>query len=58
MTTTIMTRHEIDHLADRLQSRGSSLVFKEMPEMQNDLRLAARIIRTLVREQSGTVEIY
>ncbi len=39
---------EIHSLADRLLSRGVTRL-TDAPEQQNDLRLAARVIRSLVR---------
>jgi hypothetical protein len=40
---------EIHSLADRLLNRGLTKLTNAEPEQQNDLRLAARVIRTLVR---------
>ncbi len=44
---------EIHNLADRLLSRGVTKL-TDAPEQQNDLRLAARVIRTLLRSFSSS----
>jgi hypothetical protein len=45
-----LTAKEIQTLADRLTSRGVSRVLDDQPEMQRDMRIAARVIRTLLHE--------
>jgi hypothetical protein len=43
-----LTVRDLRALADRLDSRGHSLVFADQPYLQADLKLAADAIRTLV----------
>jgi hypothetical protein len=43
-----LTFGEIQNLADRLLARGSTRLGSE-PEQQRDLRLAAKVIRNLMR---------
>jgi hypothetical protein len=45
---TILTVNDIQVLADRLTSRGVSIVLSDTPEMQADMRMAARVIRALL----------
>ena len=46
---TTLTAGDIQALADRLLSRGTSRLFVEQPELQSDLRLAALVIRALLQ---------
>jgi hypothetical protein len=39
---------EVQSLADRLTSRGTSRLLADQPEMQSDMRQAARVIRALL----------
>jgi hypothetical protein len=41
-----LTRRDIERLADRLTSRGTSMLLKDSPELAGDLR-AARVIHAL-----------
>jgi len=41
---TAIKRTEIESLATRLNARGESVALSDQPEMQKDLRLAARVI--------------
>ncbi len=43
-----LTVRDLRALADRLDSRGHSLVFADQPYLQADLKLAADTIRALV----------
>jgi hypothetical protein len=45
---TTMSVKEVNALANRLMNRGATRL-TDQPEQQNDLRLAARVIRALVR---------
>jgi hypothetical protein len=45
-----MTTRELDQLAGRLQSRGTSrTLVEEITALQDDALLASRVIRTLLR---------
>jgi hypothetical protein len=44
-----LTVRDINGLADRLENRASSVVFKDQPELCNDMRTAARLCRHVVR---------
>jgi len=57
ITTTAIKRAEIESLAARLNARGESVVLSDQPEMQKDLRLAARVIRAYVKKQDGGIEM-
>jgi hypothetical protein len=51
--TTTMTTSELQTLAGRLQSRGTSRSLgEEVTALQDDCWLAARVIRTLLRHVS------
>jgi hypothetical protein len=47
--TESLTVRDLRALADRLGNRGRSLVFADQPQLQADLKLAADVIRALVR---------
>ncbi len=47
--TESLTVRDLRALADRLGNRGHSLVFADQPHLQSDLKLAADVIRALVR---------
>lgn len=40
---------EIEALADRLMARGEARMLRDMPELQADLKLAARLLRYYVQ---------
>ena len=40
---------DINGLADRLENRARSVVFKDQPELVNDMRTAARLCRHVTR---------
>jgi hypothetical protein len=44
-----LTVKDINGLADRLENRARSVVFKDQPELCNDMRAAARLCRHVVR---------
>ena len=51
--TTTMTTGELQQLADRMVSRGTSRnLVEQITELQDDCWLAARVIRTLLRHVS------
>jgi len=54
-----MTVSEIHSLVDRLLSRGVTKLSNQEPEQQADLRLAARVIRALLRNvnHSDTITV-
>ena len=43
-----LTIDEAQNLADRLLSRGVSKLLNDQPELQRDMRTAARVIRALL----------
>ncbi len=45
---TLLTVAEIQTLADRLTSRGTSRLFADQPETQSDMKVGARVIRALL----------
>jgi hypothetical protein len=45
---TIMTATELAALADRLLARAGSVMLRDQPQQQADMRLAARVITTLM----------
>ena len=45
---TIFTAQEILTLADRLYGRGVSQLFDDSPSLQTDLRIASRILRSML----------
>ena len=45
-----LTVGEVQSLADRLAARGTSRLLRDQPEMQVDMRTAARVIQTFVCE--------
>jgi hypothetical protein len=47
---------EIFALVERLQGRARSIVFKDMPETQRDIPLAARLLKHLL-ENSVIVDV-
>jgi hypothetical protein len=47
-----LTVRDLRALADRLHTRGHSLVFADQPYLQADLKLAGDVIRTLVSGQA------
>jgi len=48
-----MTTRDLQQLADRLVSRGTSRnIVQQITELQDDCWLAARVIRTLLRHVS------
>jgi hypothetical protein len=57
ITTTAIKRTEIESLATRLNARGESVVLSDQPEMQKDLRLAARVIRAFAKKHDGEIEM-
>jgi len=52
----IVTDREIIALAARLRARATSVVLSDQPSLQNDMRLAARILERIL--QDGTVHGY
>jgi hypothetical protein len=53
MPNQMMTVGELQELADRMGSRGTSRnLVEEITELQDDAWLAARVIRTLLRHVS------
>ncbi len=44
-----ITIHDIQSLADRLSSRGTSKLSDDRPEHAGDLRLAAKALRAMAR---------
>ncbi len=46
--TQTLTVAEVQHLADRLFSRGVSKLLDDMPSTQTDMRAASRVIRALL----------
>ncbi|MBO0752439.1 MAG: hypothetical protein J2P53_10020 [Bradyrhizobiaceae bacterium] len=48
-----LTAKQVEHLADRLFSRGSSVLMKDTPGLAGDLRTASRLLRKLLREIDG-----
>jgi hypothetical protein len=48
--STTLTTAELQHLADRLYSRGVSRMLDDSPSMQVDLRIASRALRVLLSE--------
>ena len=57
ISTITVKRPEIESLAARLNARGESVVLSDQPEMQKDLRLAARVIRAFVKKHDGEIEM-
>jgi len=53
MTVSVITENEIDALSDRLLASADSVLLRDRPEMQADMRMAARILRRFL--QDGTV---
>lgn len=53
MKTIVMRPGEIVALADRLRVRGNSAMLRNMPALQADMVLAARVLHYLL--QTGTV---
>jgi hypothetical protein len=47
--TKTITIRDVQSLADRLLSRGSTKLLDDRPEQQGDMRLAATVIRALAR---------
>jgi hypothetical protein len=45
---TLFTANEILTLADRLYGRGISQMFDDSPSLQQDLRIASRILRAMI----------
>ena len=45
-----LTARNIEHLADRLFSRGTSILANEAPTFAGDLRTASRVMRKLLCE--------
>jgi hypothetical protein len=45
---TVLTVAEVQTLADRLTSRGTSRLLSDQPEMQSDMKIGARVIRALL----------
>jgi len=45
----ILTIYELDALAGRLDARAVSKLLAHQPELQGDLKLAARVIAHLIR---------
>jgi hypothetical protein len=45
---TVLRVAEIQTLADRLTSRGTSRLLSDQPEMQTDMKIGARVIRALL----------
>jgi hypothetical protein len=43
-----LTVAEVQGLADRLTSRGTSRLLADQPEMQTDMKIGARVIRALL----------
>lgn len=56
-TITAIKRTEIESLATRLNARGESVVLSDQPEMQRDLRLAARVIWAFAKKHDGEIEM-
>jgi len=52
---TAIKHPEIECLAARLNARGESVVLSDQPEMQKDLRLAARVIRAFAKKHDGEI---
>ncbi len=44
-----LTDRDVRGLCDRLLARGSSLVFRDQPEITSDMILAGRLLRRLVK---------
>ncbi len=45
---TVFKASDIETLADRLYSRGVSKLLDDSPSLQTDLRIASRVLRTLL----------
>jgi hypothetical protein len=58
MTTTILTRTELESLVDRLNARGESKLLSDQPELQRDLTLAVKVIRALTKDHDGGIELH
>jgi len=48
MAKHVLTRNDIGSLAERLEARGTSRLLKDRPELQNDLKLSAAILRFML----------
>jgi hypothetical protein len=49
-----LTQRDIERLADRLTSRGTSMLLKDTPALAGDLRTAIRVIHALLDKAAGT----
>jgi hypothetical protein len=45
---TVFKASDVETLADRLYSRGVSKLLDDSPSLQTDLRIASRVLRTLL----------
>ena len=52
-----LTAEEMSALANRFQARAESVLLRDQPQMQSDMRLAARLIYELAENAPTTEDV-